>query len=339
MENKDILDISWGTIFKISFTVISIYFLYQISEILILFVFAIIISILFSPGIKFLEKGKIPRPVAVFTVYASIFGILSFLIYLAVPAFSNEIAEFSRLIPEYFDRMVPFLEGAGIRTFESIEAFVDALQESGEMIATNIFNALTIIFGGIFTTLFVLTMAIFLSLEGDGTERVIKLIFPEKEKNQALVVWRKAKRQVTNWFFVRILACIFVGVTSYTAFYLFNVEYALLFALIAGIFNFIPYIGPFVAGVIFFSVILIDSAWKAVFALIAFMIIQLIESSALTPMLSKRYMGVSPVLVLIAITVGGTLWGFLGAFLAIPLLGILFEFFKEFMERRSKRLT
>lgn len=338
MDNQDVLDISWGTIFKISAAVIGFFFLYQIADMLILFVFALIISILASPGVRFFKKMGLPKAAAVGIVYFSFLMLVSFFLYLAIPAFSDEVREFSRLMPEYFETVSPFLEDLGMQAFESVEGFLDSLHQSSEMIAANAINALIAFFGGVFTTIFIITMAVFLSLEDSPIEKTIQLIFSEKEKNQALVVWRKAKRQVTSWFFVRVLACIFVGITSYVAFYLFNVEYALLFAVMAGLFNFVPYIGPIIAGGLFFVVILLDSAWKALFALIAFSIIQTLESSVLTPVLSKKYMGLSPVLVLIALVVGGALWGFLGALLAIPLLGILFEFFKEFIERRKKRL-
>ncbi|MGM0439055.1 MAG: AI-2E family transporter [Patescibacteria group bacterium] len=339
MANKETLDISWGTILKISLTVIGFFLLYQIADIAVLFVFALIISILASPSIDFLKKAGVPKSIAVVSVYMVFFGIISLFLYLAIPVFSEEVRAFSRLMPEYFEQVSPVLEGIGVQAFESVEGFLETVDQSSEMIATNIFNALAVIFGGMSTTLFVITMAIFLSLEDGAVEKAIRLIFTEKDKNQALVVWRKAKRQVTNWFFVRILACIFVGIASYIAFYLFNVEYAFLFALMAGLFNFIPYVGPVVAGGVFFVVILLDSAWKAFFALLAYGIIQTIEGSVVSPLLSKKYMGLSPVLVLIALVIGGTLWGFLGALLAIPLLGILFEFFKEFIERRKKRLT
>lgn len=339
MAIKDTLDISWGTILKLSITGIGIFFLFQIGDILVLFVFALIISILFSPGVEFLKKTGLNHSLAVLITYLAVFSLIGFFLYLAIPAFSTEFSEFSRLIPNYFEKISPFLEELGVKAFESMEGFLSTIQKSGEAVAVGIVNATTSIFGGFLTAIFVIAMAIFLSLEGNSVEKAIHLVFPEKDKNQALVVWRKAKRQVTNWFFVRILACIFVGVMSYIAFYLFDVRYALLFSIMAGLFNFIPYIGPTLAGAIFFVIILVDSAWKAIFAIIAYGIIQMIEGSALSPILSKKYMGVSPVLVLIAITVGGTLWGFLGAFLAIPLLGIVFEFLKEFLERRKKRIN
>lgn len=333
--DKNVLDISWATILKIALTVLAFYLIYQISEILVLFVFAVIISVLVSPAIKFLERFKLPRPAAVIGVYLSVFTIFGLFIYLSIPVFSQEVKEFSRLIPGYIDTLSPYLQGIGVEAFESIESFLDTIQKSTEMIATNVFQGVAMIFGGVFSTLFVITMAIFLSLEEGSIEKSIKLLFPEDNVNEALAVWQKARLQVTNWFFVRLLACLFVGVTSYIAFYLFNVQYAFLFALIGGVFNFVVYVGPAIAAVLFFVVILMDSMWKAIFALLAFIIIQLIESSILTPVLSKKYMGVSPVLVLIAITAGGVLWGFLGAILAIPLLGILAEFLKKYLSRQK----
>lgn len=134
---------------------------------------------------------------------------------------------------------------------------------------------------------------------------------------------------------VRILACLFVGVSSFLVFYLFEINYAIIFAIVGGLLNFIPFAGPAIAGLLFFVITALDSITQAFFVLIAYMIIQAIEGSVITPSLSKKIMGVSPVLVLIALVVGGSLWGALGAFLAIPLLGIVFEFFKMFLEKKN----
>ncbi len=333
---KDILDISWGTIFKIFLAVILFFLLYQISDILVLFLFALIISILLSPTIDFLQRMKIPRQAAVLFVYLGVFAFLSAFIYFTIPTFASEIESFSRLIPEYFDKVSPYLEGVGVQAFQSLEDFLVAVEDSAEMIAENVFNALVVIFGGLFTAIFVITLAIFISMEGRSIEKAIDLLAPGEQRDRALEIWRRCRRQVSSWFLVRILSCIFVGLASYVTFYFFGIEYALLFALIAGILNIIPYIGPLVAGAIFFVVIVLDSTLKGVLALAAFAVIQTIESTALSPILSRKFMGISPVIVLMALVIGGALWGVLGAVLAIPLLGILVEFFKEYMERRKR---
>ncbi len=334
--DKNILDISWSTIFKVFVALVIFYILFQITDIVVMFVFALVISMLFNPAIDYLSRFHIPRVVSVISIYLGVFGLISFLIYLGVPSFTKEIRDFSALIPDYIDKMGPFMQSIGVQAFESTEVLMNAIKDSSEAIANNVFNALIVIFGGLSTTLFVLTMAIFISLEGNGVEKAIAIFSKPDGKERALSIWRKCRNQVSSWFLVRILCGLFIGIGSYIIFSLFNVNYAILFAVIAGVFNFVPFIGPFISAILFFVIISLDSVTKALFVVAAFSVIQIIESSILTPMLSRKFMGVSPVLVLLAIVIGGSLWGVLGAFLAIPLLGIIFEFFKEYMINKHK---
>ncbi len=337
MEDKNVLDISWGAILKVLLAVVVVYLLYQVADILVWSVFALIISILFNPVIEFLRKVGIPRVVGVISVYLIFFGTLSALIYFGTPSIYEELKRFSLLLPEYIRTISPVLEYVGIEFFATIEEFIEFLKESSEEVAASMFNALAAIFGGISTTVFIVTMAIFLSLEGNSIEKGIKLLAPSNQRNYVLFVWKKCRTQVSMWFLTRVLAGLFVGTFSYIVFSLFGVNYAVLFSVIAGMFNFVPFVGPALASVIFFVVIALESTTTAFFVVLAFAIIQIMEGSIITPLLSKRLMGVSPALVLIAIVVGGYLWGVLGAFLAIPLLGIIFEFFKVYMEKKKER--
>ncbi len=333
--SKNTLDISWETILKVVVAVVALYFLYLIFELLVFFLFALVISMLFNPAIDFFRRFRIPRSVAVVGTYFGFFSLLSFLIYLVVPIFAREVKEFSLLVPEYFDKMSPIMQRVGVQVFESTDSIFDILTESSEIIAANALNALVVIFGGVFTAFFVITMAIFLSLEGNAVEKTIGVIVPSNRKERALSLWKRCRDQVHRWFLTRILACLFVGICSYFVFLFFNVSYPVFFALIAGVFNLIPFVGPAVSGAIFFVVISLDSFTKATFATAAFAVVQIIESEVMIPLLSKRFMGVSPVLVLVAVVIGGFLWGILGAFLAIPFLAILFEFFKEYMQKKN----
>ena len=140
MDNEKILDISWGTILKISVAILSFYILYQIRDILVWFIFALIISLLFNPVINFLRKLKIPRALAVVFVYVGVFGFLTLLIYLIIPIFVSEIQQFSKILPQYFEKISPPLKGLGIQAFENIESFVNVLGGALNRIASNIFN-------------------------------------------------------------------------------------------------------------------------------------------------------------------------------------------------------
>src|SRR3989344_1539365 len=119
MDGEKILDISWGTIFKISLTILIFYFVYLTRDILILFIFALIISVLFNPAIDFLVKKRIPRGAAIPIVYLFFFGLLGLLIYFIAPIFVYEIQQFSQLFPQYFEKVAPTLKGLGLAVFEN----------------------------------------------------------------------------------------------------------------------------------------------------------------------------------------------------------------------------
>ena len=338
MDNTEkILDVSWRTILKISIAIVIFYVLFSIRDILILFIFALTISILFNPAIGFLEKRKIPRSLAVVLVYVGTFGVLSILIYMVVPLFALEVQKFLEFFPEYFSKISPPLRGLGFEAFENIESFLKLLEGSLVGMAENIFSVLFTIFGGVFVTLFVIVTAIFLSLEGRAVERALILLFPKKYEAQVLTVWQKCQRKVSGWFGARLLACLFVGIASYVSFLLFGVKYPFTLALFAGVFNFIPYVGPLLTAIIIFLIIFPTEAFKAILVLVVFILIQQIENSVLSPILMKKFVGLPPALVLLSMVVGADLWGLLGAILAIPLFGILFEFLKGFLERRKDK--
>jgi predicted PurR-regulated permease PerM len=336
MLEKNTLDISWGAIIRVFIALVIIYLLYQVAEIIIWFIFALIISILFNPTVDFLKRAKIPRIIGVVIVYFGFFGVLAFLVYFITPGLYAEVKRFSLLLPDYIEKISPFLRYIGVEGFSTMDDIVEALRSSSEEVTKNVFNALLIVFGGLSTAFFIITMAIFLSLEGNNVEKAIKLLVSEDQKNQAINIWKKCRNQVTSWFLVRILASIFVGISSFFVFFVFGINYALIFAIIGGVFNIIPFAGPAIAAAIFFVITSLDSLTQALFVLTAFLIIQAIEGSVVSPALSKKIMGVSPALVLFAIVAGGSLWGVMGAFLAIPLMGIIFEFSKSFLEKKKE---
>ena len=201
MNPERVLDISWGTIWKIFVAAVLLYVLYQTRNILVWFLFALIISILFNPSTNFLRKFKIPRLLAVCFVYVGFFGILILIVYLAVPLFVSEIKQFSQILPQYFEKISPPLKGLGIKTFENLDTFVGALSGSLERLADSIFNILFTVFGGIFATVFTLSLAVYLSLAEKGVERALVLFFPKKYEVYVLSLWERCQKKVNAWFF------------------------------------------------------------------------------------------------------------------------------------------
>lgn len=335
MNNTKPLDISWVSILKISIAGLSFYLLYLMRDILVGVVFALIISVLFEPAIDFLRRFM-PRVPAVILVYTIIFGVISLMLYLVAPLFISEIQQFSSLFPEYFSKIAPPLRGLGIEAFQNLENFTQAVESNLTLVSSNIFSALGVIFGGLFSAFSIFTIALFLSLEEKSIERIIGILSPKKYEAVVLNIWQKSQKKVSGWFGTRLLSSLFVAVMTFAACYVLQIQYGVSFGFLAGVLNIIPILGPLVSGAIIVAIVAMDAWLKALFFLAAFLIIQQIEGSILTPVLTKKFIGLPPVLVLVSVLVGGELWGVMGALLAIPIAGIIYEFLRDFLKKRKE---
>ena len=335
MQENRTLDISWETILKIGFTLIVFYFAYLIRSILVWIFFAFIIAVLFEPVINFFEKRKILRSWATVTIYFALFGLLSFLIYLIAPIFITEIQQFTQIFPQYFEKFSPPLKNLGIEAFQSFEIFTKSLQDWLIKASSSIFAAIISIFGGIFATFSIFVLAIFFSLEKEGTEKIIKLLSPKEYEDYFLELLESCEKKISVWFGVRLLGGFFVGFMVFLAAYIFKIKYAITFGILSGLLDIVPVIGPIISGAIIIIFSLLESWTKALFLIIALILIHQIEASILTPILTKKFIGLSPALVLISLMIGGKLWGILGAILAIPLAGVIYEFLRDFLQERK----
>ena len=336
MSNERTLDISWGTILKIGVAAALFYFVFILKDILIWFIFGVIISVLFEPAIVFLQGKRMPRSLAVLAVYLSLFLVLGYSVYQVVPIFVSEIQEFIQFFPQYIESANHSLKPLGIEIFKNAENVDLALTKVLNGASANIFSAFSVVFGGIFSTIFIFSIAIFLSLEERGMERAIRMLSPKRHEDYIFGLWKRCRQKVTGWFGARIVVCVFVGLATYASLILLNVEYAASLAFFAGATNIVTILGPIFAGAAITALVALQSWTKALFVLAAFSLIQQLDGSVLTPILTKKFIGLPPVVVVMCVIIGAQLWGVLGAVLAIPLAGILFEFSRDFLKKRKE---
>lgn len=335
MREDQVLDISWGTIFKIGAAILFFYLIFLIRDILIWLIFALIISILLEPAIAFLEKRKIPRVASSVLIYFLLFFLIGVLVYFSALPLFNEIQKITLLFPQYFEKIAPSFKNLGIEAFENFETFTKNFQAWLLSASGGILSAISSIFGGILTTLTIFTFSLFISFEKNGSERIVKTLLPEEKANFILEIWERCQTKVSAWFGVKILSCIFVGILTFIALKALKIDYAFVLAVLAGATNMIPILGPIFAGALMTGLALFQSLVSAVLILILFILIQQIENNILTPILSRKFIGMSPILVLVSLLIGGKLWGLLGAILAVPIFGIIFEFFKDLLSRQK----
>jgi len=333
MKEERILDLSWTTIFRICALLFFLYLLYLVKEILILVLFAFIISFLVEPAISFLERKKISREISALFTYFSLFFFLGILIFFLVSPIFSEIQRFIKSIPEYFEKISPNLKSFGILAAENFEDFLKTFQDWLIKASKSILSAIFAIFGGIFSTLTVFFLSFFISLEREIGERLIKFFSPKEKEEKFLKVFKNCQEKVSAWFGSRILSCLFVFLLTLLSLKIFKVEYAFSLSLASGFLNLIPILGPAVCAILIFIISFLNSLKKAIFSFLAFLLIQLIDANILGPILTKKFVGLSPFLTLISLLIGGKILGFWGALFSIPLTAMVIEISKEIFKK------
>ena len=340
MENRQTLDISWQTILKVFMTGFVLYLLFLARDILVWFFFALIISILLEPAVAFLVRLKVPKVIAVIAVYSAIFGAVGLMVYITAPVFVFELKQFSNNIPTYFQKANPVLNSLGLEVTRNFEEFTKNLITQLEESSGSIIRAITVFFGGVVSTSIIFVFAFYISLANKSTDRFLTILSPKKYEQTIQNIFERSQIKVAGWFGARVLACLFVGIMSFIVFILFGVKYSFILALISGALTFIPFIGPLVTAILVLLFVGVSDSWfVAVYIVIALTIIQSIENNFVTPILMKKFLDLPPVLVLIAILIGGKIFGILGVIFVVPVFGIIYEFTKEFLEKRKAVLV
>lgn len=338
MEKNQNLDVSWETIAKVFIAIFVFYIIYLVRDVALWFFFGLAISILLEPAINFLRKVYVPKIIAILLVYFSIFGVLGVLIYFTAPIFISELKQFSSFLPDYFEKISPVLRQLGIDTAQSFNESAKFLIGGLEQSSKGVFSAVMAFLGGASSAVLILAISFLLSMEENGPEKFLALVMPKKYESQIITFFERAQIKVAGWFGARLLACLFVGVASFIIFYIFGVKYAFLLALISGVLNFIPYIGPWITAVTLaiFVAVSSGSLMTVLYVLVAVFAVQAVENNLLTPILMKKMVNIPPVLVLISLLLGAKMFGFLGMIFAVPVFGIIYEFVKEILEKRRE---
>ena len=335
--SEQTLDISWETIIKIFIAGFVLYILFLARDIVVLFFFALIISLLIEPAVDFLRKLRLPRIFAVILIYLSILGLVGLIIYLTAPIFIFEISQLAQNIPDYFEKLNPILKSIGIELAKNYEDLTKSLIAGLKESSKGIFKAIVVFFGGVYSTFVIFPLAFFISLEKNGPEKILALLIPKKYENYIITLFEKAQSKVAGWFGARLLSCLLVGVESFIVFRLLGVKYSFILALLSGFLNFVPYVGPMATLILAVLFVGISDSWIiAFYVFIILLLIQEVDNKFITPLLMKKFINLPPVLVLMSLLVGGTIFGFFGTVFAVPVFGIIYEFSKEFLEKRKQ---
>ena len=173
-----------------------------------------------------------------------------------------------------------------------------------------------------------------MSLSKDGVERFLKVVIPPAYEDRALTIYERSRRLIGLWFRTQILLSIVFGFTVWVGLAILGVKYALLIAVLAGLFELVPFVGPFLSGALAVIAALSTSTTLAIYTLIFFVIAEQFEANVLVPILNQQIVGIHPVIVIVALLIGAEVGGILGIIISVPAAGVFQEVIQEWSIRK-----
>ena len=204
-----------------------------------------------------------------------------------------------------------------------------------EKFTVGFFRATASIFGGAFSLVLIVILSFYLSVQEKGIEKFIRLTSPLRYEKYVLDVWQRSKKKLGGWVKAQLLLGVLVGVLVFLGLTILGVKYALMLAVLAAIFEVIPIFGPVLAAIPAILIAFLQSPMLALAALILYVIVQQFENHLIYPTVMKKATGVPPLIIILAILVGGKLGGIFGILLAVPLTVILMELLTDWAKKKA----
>ncbi|MBI4062550.1 AI-2E family transporter [Candidatus Gottesmanbacteria bacterium] len=311
-------------IFTVSF-LIALWVLVQIRDILFLIFIAFILMAALRPLVEALARIRIPRLLSIFVIYTVVFGVFGVSLAGTIPALIVQSASFIQNLPSFIERVLPYW---------NIDA--RALTAQIAPVSENIVRLTVGLFSNIFTTLTVLVFTFYFLLERRHVEPLLVETMGVGAAGQIMSVVREIEARLGAWIRGQIILMAIVGVLVYIGLMLLKVEFALPLAIIAGILEIVPTIGPIVSAIPAVFVALATSPFLALSVVALYFIIQQLENNLIVPIVMKKSTGLSPLITIFALMVGARFAGIVGAVLAVPMVLVFQVVIGAFLAKPSK---
>jgi predicted PurR-regulated permease PerM len=343
-SSKFNLEISTNTIVKVLIILFLIWFLYLIKDVVvILFVSLILVSIL-EPAVDWLKLKGIPKILGVVMIYLVLVAFLALIIGLIIPPIGAQIDQLSESFPVYWSQIstdfsitASFLDKYGI--YQSLKSAFQSLNFS--QATSGIFSRLQDFVLGLVSFLVILVITFYMLVQENAMKRVLKSIVPVKYLPYAYQVFSRIQKKLGGWLRGELLLAFAIFLVVYIGLLVIGlffgtVKYALILAILAGLFEFVPYLGPIFSGLIAVFLTFFQSPIKALFVLILFILVHPLENHIIVPQVMKKTIGLNPIISIVALLVGAQVGGFLGVILAIPIVTALSVFVQDFLDKKRE---
>lgn len=334
------INITTLTVIKIILVFVLLYFLILIKDVLAILFVSLIFASAVDPWVDWMQKKKIPRAVGVLMLYLVIFTLIGITIYLIIPPIVNEVSDLSDNFPRYMDKVssgISMLREYSIRhgLLEDVKNNLGTVSSNLQGAVGGIFSTVSGIFGGIFSFFLVLVITFYMIVEENAIKKLVWSIAPVQHQPYVMQLINRMQRKMGLWLRGQLVLSLVIFVLTYVGLSLLGVRYALVLALVAGMTEFIPYLGPMLGAIPAVFLSLLQEPIMAVFVIILYMIVQWVENNILVPKVMQKAVGLNPIISIAVLLMGFKIAGVVGAILAIPVATAVSVFVQDIFESKE----
>lgn len=319
MKQVQQVEITLGSILKVVGVIFAIFLLRQIFDIITLLLIVGIFVTALDPLVKWLMREGIPRTPAVSIIFLTIFALTTILFSLVLTPLVGEVVAFINRLPDLISSFNQNQHSEGLQGL--IQNFSNQISGVANTVTAGLFTAVTSFFGGAVSAVLVAVLTFYILVDAPKNQKTLDYVIPEKYASRIKVVVSKIGDKIGSWVLGQFALSASVALITYIALLILGVPYSLTLAVLAGILEVVPYIGPILAGFAAIIVAYGASGWQLALAVaIFYVILQQLENVFLVPKIMQKALGLSPILIIIAVSVGSKVGGIMGAVLAVPIL-------------------
>lgn len=344
---KVIWEISPKSIFLVFGIVFGLWLSYQLLSVAISLFIAVIVTTALAPSVNYLrDRGHLPYSLAILVVYLFVISMFVGLGFLLIPPIVNEVGNFVNALPGYITSAASNLgvinSSSELEEFnrELVTFFRDRLGD----FAQGAYNVTVNIFSATLGLVSILVFSFYLLLEKEKVEETLLRRLPfihSRQRRDVVEIIKQVEIKLGAWARGQAALCLIIGIVTFIGLTILGVPYALPLAVIAGILEIVPIIGPIISAIPSILVVLstdfLEEPYKPLFVILLYVLIQQLENNLIVPQVMKRAIGFSPILSILAIMIGGSLLGIAGALLAIPFLATVLVILEYYAHKHTSK--
>jgi predicted PurR-regulated permease PerM len=339
---KRIIYVSIGVIFAL---LVASYLVYQIAVVVLVLLLTLLFSVIISAPVDYLERRGFGRGAGTLAVFGALLLVLVIMGIALAPTIGYQANQFWETFPELLENaqdIAARLQGAlGLGTSFGLGS-LDVLDSARNFFSGGTLTTVANFGAGVASVISYVVVIIIATIY--SVARPAPLIggfvalFPAGRRQEVREILADMYHTVQRWFVGQLGSMLIIGILSTLALYLIGVPFALLLGIFSGLVSFIPFIGPLISVIPPVLLALIGKPIDALWVVLAYAIIQTIESYLIQPLIMSRAVSLHPAVVMFALLIMGTLFGFVGVLLAVPLVAALAVLLRELWIERMDAL-